>query len=92
MERAVHIEKVGQALRESPDTSFISGTTSETPGTRTNHAHGLNGTPSIVIIIPTAPDDDTDNAELVAFVKADATNITVKSDAASVSFKALCIL
>lgn len=92
MERAVHIDKVGQALGASPDTAFISGSTSGTPGTRTDHAHGLSGTPSIVIPFPTAADDDVDNAELVAFVKADGTNITVKSDAATVGFKALCIL
>lgn len=72
----------------------LTGTCSATPGTRTNHAHGLGYAPlaSAVLIVPTAPDNNTDNAGAVAIVTADATNITVKSNKASATFRAFIFL
>ena len=65
-------------------------TTSGTPGTRTSHNHGLPATPTVVLIVPTAADDDSDNAfaNPVSFVKAGATTITVKCHVASATFLA----
>lgn len=66
----------------------ISGTTSATPGTRTSHNHKLNYAPSKNRILPVsfATDDDNPNAAVVSVVKVSSTQVTVKSDAASVTF------
>ena len=68
--------------------TIVTGTTSATPGTRTSHAHGMNYTPTIVIVVPAGVNGDTADAASVPLVSVDATNITVKGSAASVNFTA----
>jgi len=68
---------------------IITGTTDATPGTRSEHAHGLSFIPTkeYVSITPySLADDDTDDAAVVSLVTVDATNITVKSTVASIPF------
>jgi len=68
----------------------VTGTTSATPGTRTNHAHGLSRAPLItrVLIQAQGPANNTDNSPNVSITAVDATNITVKSNQASTAFTA----
>ena len=68
------------------------GTTSGTPGTRTNVAHGLNQTPNIrrTKIVSHGPaasgDNDTNNGGACEVVASDATNFVVKGNAVSLRF------
>lgn len=72
----------------------VTGTCDATPGTRSDHAHGLGYAPAIttIIIVPKAGDNDTDNAPAVALVKVDPTNVTVKSNKASATFQMFILL
>ena len=67
---------------------LLDQTADATPGTRSSHAHGLGYAPTLgsILIIPKAPDNDTDNAPTVALVTVDATNVVVKSNKASATF------
>lgn len=87
-----------------PRFSLLTGqTTSATPGTRTDHAHGLTDnkpltanrsalTPVAAICITTAADNDTNNGIVaVNVVSIDDTNVTVKSTVASQTFDLLVL-
>ena len=71
--------------------TVISGTTSGTAGTRSNHAHGLNYIPTLAIVVPVGADDNSNNAAVVSLVSIDATNIVVKSSGTSIAFKVYVI-
>jgi hypothetical protein len=67
---------------------MITGTTAAVAGTRSTHTHTLGYTPTKVIIVPTAADDDVPNAAAISLVTASTTTITVKSDGDSIGFSA----
>lgn len=64
----------------------VSGTTSVTPATETTHAHTLGAVPDFVALTPKA------NGTLYMTTPPDATNIYLKSSAASVPFDALVMI
>lgn len=65
--------------------------TDATPGTRSEHAHGLGYAPTARHCFPQARgvDGDVDDAPALVVVKTDATNVVVKSNKASVTFDLL---
>ena len=69
----------------------VTGTCSATPGTRTSHAHGLPFTPTedSVFLKQDGVDGDVDDAGVAVLVKCDGTNIVVKSNKASLNFRAV---
>ena len=71
--------------------NVITGTTSAVAGTRTEHDHGLNYTPTVVIPVVAGALDDVDNAPAIAIVSIDATKIVVKATKNSVAFTAYVI-
>ncbi|MEK6650401.1 MAG: hypothetical protein AABY75_05455 [Bacteroidota bacterium] len=73
----------------------VTGTTSVTAGTRSNHAHGLGTAITKYRVLPVAlakGDNDTNDSAEVTVVKTDATNIVVKSSGTSVPFNLILLL
>ena len=58
---------------------WLDVTTSATAGTQTTHAHGLAATPDFVLILPTS------NGVIYQSAAADATNISLKGSANSLT-------
>lgn len=68
----------------------ITGTSNAGAGTRSSHAHALPWIPNIndITLTAKAANDDAANCASMAIVSVDATNIVVKSTAASTAFVA----
>lgn len=75
-----------------PPVTITGLTAHATPGTRSNHNHGLNYTPKQAFAFPETPSNDTAltaNICEVVVVSVDATKVVVKAAVANAPFKLL---